>query len=186
MTEEHAGYGQYLEDLAAGLAEAARASQAAIAQAEAEIAQVETEAEIEARQGLSPLERYTDARQELCAFECLHGELLSAHNELKMRAMVAEDALKAHARTVGNHENDDFRVIVQERRSRTYDGNLLLERAPWLEGAGVCTPVHRVEVDGKKLETLVKKEMLSPDVLDGVVTETPLTSAVIIRLKFGR
>lgn len=128
-----------------------------------------------------PLQEYTRAYLNLQRFREANSLLCASLETLEGMVAEAEATLRADARELGPMRNEIIEVLVQYPTRRSYDGALLLKRAPWLETAGACKRVVMVDVDPKKVQALVKKGMLTEEALLGVITEKPLTPAVTIR-----
>jgi hypothetical protein len=126
----------------------------------------------------TPLERYTEAKRILNAFEADYEELFRDYRNLQQAVTDADSELRTWARDNGPTENDHFTVTVQYKTRKWYDADKILELAPEvrnLKGVVVET------IDKSKIEALAKGGMIDAAIAKKAYREEPMTPAVSIK-----
>lgn len=127
---------------------------------------------------------YTERRAARAKFVADHAEVLKQLAALDTELADFEGLLKEEARTAGKGiENDHFLVVVQNKSRRVYDPVRIFANIPNEETREVIIGQGGIEVNAKKLDELITAGAVTPAVLEGAISEEPLTPAVTIKEK---
>lgn len=129
------------------------------------------------------LQVYTEALEALSAFKEKHKPIFEALEALEASVALTREDLVLYARRVGNIENDKVMVKVIKAFKKSYDFDAIMAAASESEKMIIDEKCIERVVNKAAFETLVKENVLSPQLRATGYREEEITPRVMITVK---